>query len=92
MTPRKLLAAAALALLGLTGAMLEASLVHTDDGCVIETHCKACLLQLRTPVVVTVIFSLPRAVVVVDRVAPAPLPLWQDAAPKGIASRGPPLA
>ncbi len=92
MTPRKLLAATALALLGLTGAMLEASLVHTDDGCVVETHCNACLLRLRTPGVVTVTFSLPRAIVVMDRVAPAPPPSWQDAAPKGIASRGPPLA
>jgi hypothetical protein len=92
MAPKQLLAAAALALAGLTGAVLEASLVHTDDGCVVETHCNACLLQLRTPGVVTVTFSVPRAVVVVDRIAPAPLPSWQDAAPKGIASRGPPHA
>ena len=49
MAPKKLLAAAVLALLGLTGAMLEASFVHTDDGCVVETHCNACLLRLRTP-------------------------------------------
>jgi hypothetical protein len=92
MAPRKLLAAAVLALLGLTGAMLEASFVHTDDGCVVETHCNACLLRLRTPGVVTVTFSLPRAVVVVDRVVPAPPPSWKDAAPMGVSSRGPPLA
>jgi hypothetical protein len=92
MAPKELLAATALALLGLTGAMLEASFVHTDDGCVVETHCNACLLRLRTEGVVTVAFSLPRAEVVVDRVAPAPPPSWQDAAPKSIASRGPPLA
>jgi hypothetical protein len=92
MAPKKLLAAVVLALAGLTGAMLEASLVHTDDGCAVETHCNACLLGLRNPGVVTLAFSLPRAVVVVDRVVPAPLPSWQDAAPKGIASRGPPLA
>jgi len=92
MPPKKLLTAAVLALVGLTGAMLEASFVHTDDGCVVETHCNACLLRLRAPGVVTVAFSLPRAVVVVDRVAPAPTPAWQDAAPKRIASRGPPLA
>jgi hypothetical protein len=77
---------------GLTGATLEASLLHTDDGCVVETHCNACLLRLRTPGVVTVAFSLPTAVVVIGRVAPAPPPSWQDATPKGIASRGPPLA
>jgi hypothetical protein len=92
MAPRKLLAAAVLALLGLTGAMLEASFVHTDDGCVVETHCNACLLRLRTPGVVTVTFSLPRAVVVVDRAAPASPPSWKDAAPKSVSSRGPPLA
>ena len=91
MAPRKLLAAAVLALLGLTGAMLEASFVHTDDGCVVETHCNACLLRLRTPGVVTVTFSLPRAVGVVDRVVPAPPPSWRDAAPKSVSSRGPPL-
>ena len=90
--PGKLLAAAVLALLGLTGAMLEASFVHTDYGCVIETHCNACLLRLRTPGVVTVTFSLPRAAAVVDRVAPAPPPSWEDAAPKSVSSRGPPLA
>jgi len=32
--------------LGLIGATLEASFVHSDDGCTIETHCKACLLAL----------------------------------------------
>ena len=92
MSPKKLLPAAALVLLGLTGAMLEASLVHTDDGCVVETHCNACLLQLRTPVVVTVTFSLPRAAVVVDRVVPASPPSWKTAAPKTLSSRGPPRA
>jgi hypothetical protein len=92
MPPKKLLAAVVLALAGLAGAVLESSLVHTDDGCALETHCNACLLGLRSPGVVTVTFSLPRAVAVVDRIAPARLPSWQDAAPKRIASRGPPLA
>jgi hypothetical protein len=92
MALKKLIGAAVLALVGLTGAMLEASLVHTDDGCVVETHCNACLLRLRTAGIVTVAFSLPEGVVVVGRVAPAPPPSFQDAAPKRIASRGPPLA
>ncbi len=92
MAPRKFLAAAVLAFLGLTGAMLEGSFSHTDDGCVVETHCNACLLRLRTPGVVTVSFSLTRAVVVVVRVVPAPPPSWKDAAPKSVSSRGPPLA
>jgi len=92
MASRKLLASAVLALLGLTGAMLEASFVHTDDGCVVETHCNACLLRLRTPGVVTVTFSLPRSVVVTDGLVPLPPLRWQDAAPKSVSSRGPPHA
>ena len=92
MAPRRLLVAATFALLGLTGAMLEASFVHTDDGCVVETHCNACLLGLRTPGVVTVTFSVPRVVVVVEAVAAAPTASREDAAPKSVSSRGPPLA
>jgi hypothetical protein len=92
MASKALIAAVVLALVGLTGATLESSLVHTDDGCVVEMHCNACLLQLRSPGVVTVAFSLPRVVVVVDRVAPAPTPAREDAAPQGLSSRGPPLA
>ena len=92
MAPRYLLAAATLALLGLTGATLEASLVHTDDGCVVETHCNTCLLQLRTPVVVTATFSLPMLVVAVESLAPAPPHACPDAAPKDVSSRGPPHA
>ena len=92
MRPRKLLAAAVLALVGLTGTMLEASFVHTDDGCVLETHCNACLLQLRSPGVVTVTLSLPRLLVVVEAVAPTPPPAHEDAAPNSVSSRGPPAA
>ncbi len=92
MTAKKLLVGVGLALLGLAGAMLEASFVHSDDGCVVETHCNACLLRLRTAGVVTVTFALPRAVFVIDRVVPAPPPSWQDAAPKSVSSRGPPHA
>lgn len=92
MRARKLLAAVVLAWLGLTGVMLEASFVHTDDGCTVETHCNACLLRLRTTGVVTVTFSLPEAGVAVDQVAPAPTPSREDAAPRRVTSRGPPLA
>lgn len=92
MARRKLLTATLVALLGLVGAMLETSLVHTDDGCAFETHCNACLLGLRTPGVVTVTFSLPRVVVVIDRVASALPASREDAAPRSIPSRGPPPA
>jgi hypothetical protein len=86
------LVVAALLLLGLAVATLEESLVHTDDGCVVETHCNACLLRLGTPGLVTVAFSLPRVVVVVDQVAPALSPPHQDAVPRDLSSRGPPAA
>jgi hypothetical protein len=89
---RKLLAAIVLAWLGLTGVMAEASFVHSDDGCAIETHCNACLLRLRTTGVVTVTFSLPPVFLVVDEAAPAPAPSREEAAPRTLPSRGPPLA
>ena len=86
------LVVAALLLLGLAAMTLEESLVHTDDGCVVETHCNACLLRLGTPGVVTAAFSLPRVVVVVERVAPALPPSHEDALPRDVPSRGPPTA
>lgn len=92
MSKQLLLGAAVLALVGHAGAMLEASLVHSDDGCVVETHCNVCLLQLRAPGVVTVRFSPPLVLVELDPLAPAPLPLRDDAAPRRISSRGPPSA
>jgi hypothetical protein len=92
MRRRKLLAAVVLAWLGLTGVMSEASFVHSDDGCALETHCNACLLRLRTTGVVTVTFSLPEVLVAIEEVAPAPTPSRGDAAPKSVTSRGPPLA
>jgi hypothetical protein len=83
---------AALVLLGLAFVALEDSLVHTDDGCVVETHCNACLLRLGTPGLVTVAFSLPRIAVAVDRVAVLRPSSHEDAAPRDVPSRGPPAA
>ncbi len=91
MLPRRLVVAA-LVLFGLAVATLEESFLHSDDGCVVETHCHACLLQLGTPGVVGVVFSLPRVVVAVDRVAPPPAHSHEDAAPRSPSSRGPPPA
>lgn len=48
-TPRfkSLVALTALALLAALGlALAEAALVHTDDGCALETHCLACRFAL----------------------------------------------
>ena len=83
---------AALLLLGLAAVVVEDSLVHTDDGCVVETHCNACLLRLGTPGVVTLAFSLPRVVVAVGRVAPVLRPSRENAVPRDVPSRGPPVA
>jgi hypothetical protein len=86
------LVVAALVVLGLAVAGFEQSLVHTDDGCLLETHCNACLLQLGTHGVTTEAFSLPQAVATVERVAPVLPPPLPEAAPRQVSSRGPPSA
>ena len=86
------LVVAALVLLGVAAVVLEEALVHSDDGCVVETHCNACLLQLGTRGVVTEAFSLPQVMAAVDRVASALPPSLEDAAPRSVSSRGPPTA
>jgi hypothetical protein len=91
MLPRRL-AIAVLILLGLAAATLEESFDHSDDGCILETHCHACLLQLGTAGVAAVTFSLPRALVASERIAPVSVPSCEDAAPRAPASRGPPSA
>jgi hypothetical protein len=91
MQPRKLVVAA-LVLLGLAAAVFEATLIHSHDGSVLETHCNACLLQLGTRVVVTEPFSLLRIVAVVARIAPASPPSLEDATPRTVSPRGPPPA
>ena len=91
MLPKRLVVAA-LVLLGVAAAILEQTLVHSDDGCVVETHCNACLLQLGTRGVLTEAFSLPRVVAAVGRVAPMLAPSLEDEAPRSASSRGPPAA
>jgi hypothetical protein len=86
------LAAAAFVLLGVAVATMEESLVHTDDGCVVETHCNACLLRLGTTGVVTTAFSLPPVAAAGTAVVPALPPGHEDAAPRRVSSRGPPRA
>jgi hypothetical protein len=49
---RSIAAAATLALLAVLGiALVEATLVHTDDGCAVEIHCLACRFALSATVV-----------------------------------------
>ncbi len=86
------LAAAAFVLLGVAVATMEESLVHTDDGCVVETHCNACLLRLGTTGVVAAAFSLPPVAAAGTTVVPAMPSGHEDAAPRRVFSRGPPHA
>ena len=81
---------AALVLLGLTAAGLEETLIHTDDGCLLETHCNACLLQLGTHGVTTEPFTVPQGVAPVERVVVVFPPALPEAAPRHVSSRGPP--
>ena len=86
------LAAAAFLLLGVAVATMEASLVHTDDGCVVETHCNACLLRLGTTGVVATTFSLPPVAATGAPVVASLPPGYEDATPRRVSSRGPPHA
>ena len=90
--PSRRLILAALVLLGMAVAVLEETLVHTDDGCLLETHCNACLLQLATHGVATEPFSVPQGVAPVERVVVVPPPALPEEAPRHVPSRGPPPA
>ncbi len=90
--PRRQLALAVLLLLGMAVATIEESFIHDDDGCVVETHCNACLLQLGGAGVVPATFSLPPVVALLETVASPATPRQQKASPRAPISRGPPLA
>jgi hypothetical protein len=92
LTRRPVVVAFVLVSLGLAAATMEASAVHSDDGCAVESHCNACLLRLGAPGVPAAAFSLPRVAVLAARVAPALPPSHEDATPRKVSSRGPPQA
>ncbi len=89
--PRRQLALAVLLLLGMAVATIEESFIHDDDGCVVETHCNACLLQLGSAGVMTASFSLPPVVALREEIARPATPSHEVSAPTGLVSRGPPL-
>ena len=91
MVPRRLVVAV-LVLFGVAAAVFEQTLVHTDDGCVLETHCNACLLQLETRGVTSEPFSPPQAAPGVDGVARVIPPTLAEESPRRVSSRGPPPA
>jgi hypothetical protein len=90
--PRRL-AFAVLATLALcAGLLVESFAQHTDDGCIVETHCLACQLTLSTVAVSTI--ALP----VVVRAEEISEPVWtssetlrSELAAVNLPSRAPPL-
>ena len=81
---------AALVLLAFVFAGIEQTLAHTDDGCVLETHCNACLLQLGHAAVVAADLLAARVVPLDERVTSAPVVTHEQAEPRHVLSRGPP--
>ncbi len=81
-----------LVLSGLATMILEETFIHTDDGCLLETHCNACLLQLATPGLTAVAFSLPEALPTGERVAATSASSHEQPEPGSVSSRGPPSA
>ena len=90
--PQRKLVLAALLLVGMAVATIEESFIHDDDGCVVETHCSACLLRLGSAGIVTAAFTPPPVVALLEDVVLPATPSHEDAAPRDLPSRGPPLA
>jgi len=80
-------------LLALSGALVEESLVHTDDGCPLEIHCLACRLAVGTTAEAGAFFAAPTTPVFEEAgvVARAPRSATQDPASDRAVPRGPPL-
>ena len=91
---RRLLQAAALSALASLGLALGTdAFVHTDDGCVVETHCVACVWHhgaVVVPATAAPVFTAPATAV--GSVARLETPAPADAAPRTAPSRGPPPA
>jgi hypothetical protein len=85
-------AAAVLALVCLGLAMAEDAFLHTDDGCLIETHCVACRWHHGAVVVTPAVAQLHAAPAAIQIVAAAPTHVAADGPRRTASSRGPPLA
>ncbi len=79
-------------LLALGAAQAAESLLHTDDGCAIETHCQACLLALATTGVLTEAVAAAPALGSSENLAPVVVRSQDRLEPGTLPSRGPPLA
>jgi hypothetical protein len=80
------------ALVCVSGALLEESFVHTDDGCNVEIHCIACRLAAGSTAVVSPAVVLPVAVQTTAPVLAEADSTLREAAPHESPSRAPPLA
>jgi hypothetical protein len=85
---RRLVAALTFVAFALVG--IEETIAHTDDGCELETHCNACLLQLGTPAVVAAVFALPPVARLDEPVSTTPVVSCDQAELEHASSRGPP--
>ncbi len=87
---RATLVATLLALAGFGLALAEDSFFHTDDGCVVETHCAACLWHYGATPVTPQVASVGPVLDLAEAIVVAPLVLRVEARPRVSASRGPP--
>jgi hypothetical protein len=67
-------------------------LVHTDDGCVTETHCLTCRSVLARTADVSLVPAITPFVVLAPAVAAPDLTTFEPATPRHVAPRGPPAA
>ena len=89
---RPVFAVVALALLAGLGAGFVDDWFHTDDGCVVETHCIACQRAVGSIGVIGSDLALALALERADGIAPAPALAVFQAPSRHQASRGPPPA
>jgi hypothetical protein len=91
MSMRRVSVAVALALLAsLAGGFLD-EYVHTDDGCVFETHCLACQRHVGSIAVVAPALTMPVVFEAVDRPPAPPSGAVLPTPIRHEAPRGPPL-
>lgn len=83
---------AVLALLALLAGVVAGDFVHTDDGCVVERHCRICRVALAAAGAATQGGAPTPVLDPVEAVTPPALRLLLASPPDSDSSRGPPLA
>ena len=92
MSGRRLLwlSVTAVVLLGITAALTEAAVLHTDDGCAVEVHCTVCLWQATSIGITATTHVVLTELAACSPVVPAPANLHAWREPEAAYSRGPP--